>query len=77
MGLYMVIFPGERPPVVKTVTSMENPSTPDALWAGVSAGKAIFQSSTREGRSREIRTGPLYGSQNQSRHQTDISIQNV
>ena len=52
-GLYTVIFPGERPPVMKTVTvtNMGNSSTPNALWAEVSAGKAVFQSGTREGRS--------------------------
>ena len=56
------------------VTGMVNSSTPDALWARVSAGKDVLQSGTREGRSREILTGSLYRCQNQSRHQADISI---
>ena len=29
-------------PVMNRVTSMENPSTHGALWAGVSASKAVF-----------------------------------
>ena len=32
---------------MKSIISLENPGTPNALWTGVSAGKAIFRSGTR------------------------------
>ena len=59
-GLYTMVFLGEKPLIVKSVTSKENPSTLDVIRVGdlgVSAGKAIFQSGTREGKSQEIRAG--------------------
>ena len=42
MGLDIMTLLGEKPSLVKSVTSMESLPTSNALWAMVSGGKATF-----------------------------------